>query len=388
MNIKFKLFVSILFSKKSILVLYIMVIIFLLTFLNFRLIDSYNTMQQADMPDIVVKGKMDADGELKYKYYNDISDLADQLKSKLNGDIKIYSIVARSMMTERDPLTNNFIEYTIYGVSNEYLQNVLNKNIQNGSALENGGQQLLMGSYAKNYYDLKIGDKVNQPITLKKDWLQEDIGLYQLSGELSNQMSYFRGGIFLSREDFEEKYGKLNDNMIFIYVNDKNKYNEALDLLQNIKMNDDSIGTINMNYYEKHSIIKNTILNCVSIGILSIIIILLLVSYLMKGSSKKIGILKALGMPNKILVSVFNGGMMIVLFLSMFLAFFTTEVLAMIYNSYLSNFYGFRVKEFTFNFYCILADLILIFICFGALLMRVYRLTMKTSPKAAMQKIS
>lgn len=388
MNIKFKLFVSILFSKKSILVLYIMVIIFLLTFLNFRLIDSYNTMQQADMPDIVVKGKMDADGELKYKYYNDISDLADQLKSKLNGDIKIYSIVARSMMTERDPLTNNFIEYTIYGVSNEYLQNVLNKNIQNGSALENGGQQLLMGSYAKNYYDLKIGDKVNQPITLKKDWLQEDIGLYQLSGELSNQMSYFKGGIFLSREDFEEKYGKLNDNMIFIYVNDKNKYNEALDLLQNIKMNDDSIGTINMNYYEKHSIIKNTILNCVSIGILSIIIILLLVSYLMKGSSKKIGILKALGMPNKILVSVFNGGMMIVLFLSMFLAFFTTEVLAMIYNSYLSNFYGFRVKEFTFNFYCILADLILIFICFGALLMRVYRLTMKTSPKAAMQKIS
>lgn len=365
-----------------------MVIIFLLTFLNFRLIDSYNTMQQADMPDIVVKGKMDADGELKYKYYNDISDLADQLKSKLNGDIKIYSIVARSMMTERDPLTNNFIEYTIYGVSNEYLQNVLNKNIQNGSALENGGQQLLMGSYAKNYYDLKIGDKVNQPITLKKDWLQEDIGLYQLSGELSNQMSYFKGGIFLSREDFEEKYGKLNDNMIFIYVNDKNKYNEALDLLQNIKMNDDSIGTINMNYYEKHSIIKNTILNCVSIGILSIIIILLLVSYLMKGSSKKIGILKALGMPNKILVSVFNGGMMIVLFLSMFLAFFTTEVLAMIYNSYLSNFYGFRVKEFTFNFYCILADLILIFICFGALLMRVYRLTMKTSPKAAMQKIS
>lgn len=388
MNIKFKLFVSILFSKKSILVLYIMVIIFLLTFLNFRLIDSYNTMQQADMPDIVVKGKMDADGELKYKYYNDISDLAEQLKSKLNGDIKIYSIVARSMMTERDPLTNNFIEYTIYGVSNEYLQNVLNKNIQNGSALENGGQQLLMGSYAKNYYDLKIGDKVNQPITLKKDWLQEDIGLYQLSGELSNQMSYFKGGIFLSREDFEEKYGKLNDNMIFIYVNDKNKYNEALDLLQNIKMNDDSIGTINMNYYEKHSIIKNTILNCVSIGILSIIIILLLVSYLMKGSSKKIGILKALGMPNKILVSVFNGGMMIVLFLSMFLAFFTTEVLAMIYNSYLSNFYGFRVKEFTFNFYCILADLILIFICFGALLMRVYRLTMKTSPKAAMQKIS
>lgn len=388
MNIKFKLFVSILFSKKSILVLYIMVIIFLLTFLNFRLIESYNTMQQADMPDIVVKGKMDADGELKYKYYNDISDLADQLKSKLNGDIKIYSIVARSMMTERDPLTNNFIEYTIYGVSNEYLQNVLNKNIQNGSALENGGQQLLMGSYAKNYYDLKIGDKVNQPITLKKDWLQEDIGLYQLSGELSNQMSYFKGGIFLSREDFEEKYGKLNDNMIFIYVNDKNKYNEALDLLQNIKMNDDSIGTINMNYYEKHSIIKNTILNCVSIGILSIIIILLLVSYLMKGSSKKIGILKALGMPNKILVSVFNGGMMIVLFLSMFLAFFTTEVLAMIYNSYLSNFYGFRVKEFTFNFYCILADLILIFICFGALLMRVYRLTMKTSPKAAMQKIS
>lgn len=387
MRVKFKLFNGILFSKKRILYIYIIVLVFLLTFLNFMFISSYNNMQQADIPDIVVKGKMDDDGELKYKYYNDIPDLAYTLKNKLDGNIEIYSVIARSMMTDRDPLTNNFIEYTIYGVSNDFLNNVLNKNIQNGSTIKNGNHQILMGSYAKNFYDLEIGDVVNQPITLKKDWLQEDIGLYKLSGELSNQLSYFKGGIFLSRESFEEKYGELDDNLIFIYVDDKESYEKTLDLLHTIKMTDPSIGTINMNYYEKHSIIKNTVFNCAFLGVLSIIIILLIVSYLMKGSAKKIGILKALGMSNRIFIAVLNGGMLFVLLFSMLLSLAFTEVLAVTYNQYLSNFYGFSVKEFSLNPYCVLVDFVFIFICFAVLFIRVYRLTVRTSPRAAMQKI-
>ncbi len=388
MYVKFKLFNSILFSKKRILFIYIIILAFLLTFLNFMFISSYNNMQQADIPDIVVKGKMDDDGELKYKYYNDMPDLVYTLRNKLDGNVKIYSVIARSMMTDKDPLTNNFIEYTIYGVSNDFFNNVLNRNIQYGHAIEDGNQQILMGSYAKNFYNVDIGDVVYQPITLKQDWMQEDIGLYSLSGELSNQLSYFKGGIFLLRENFEEQYGQLDDNLVFIYVDDKESYDKTLDLLQTIKMTDPSIGTINMNYYEKHSIIKNTVISCAFLAALSIVIILLLVSYLMKGSAKKIGILKALGMSNRIVISVLNGGMLVVLLLSMLLSLVLTEIVAIAYNQYLSNFYGFRVREFTLNPYCVLVDIVFICICFAALFIRVYFLTVRTSPRAAMQKIN
>ncbi|TGY89430.1 ABC transporter permease [Petralouisia muris] len=388
MPVKFKVFRSILFSKKGTLYVYIMVLAFFMTFINFKFIASFNSMQQSDIPDIVVKGKMDEDGELKYKYYNDMPDVSSQLRNQLNEDVKIYPVTARSMMTDRDPLTNATIEYTVYGVSNEFLDDVINKNIQNGNKIETGSHEILMGSYAKNFYELEIGDVVNHPVTLKKDWMEDDIGLYKLSGVLSNQLSYFKGGIFLSREKFEKDYGKINDNMIFIYLDDKESFEETLSLLQSLRMSNPSIGTISMNYYEKHGIMQNTILSCSFWGIMSLIVILLLVSYLMKGTSRKIGILKALGISNKIMVSVFNGGMMIVLVISMILALITTEILTLAYNHYLSGFYGFEVEEFMLNLYCVWVDLVFIIICFCALSIRIYKLTRKTSPKAAMQKIN
>jgi len=350
-----------------------------------RLISLDNYLMQSRIPDIIVKGKMDDDGELKYKYYNDIPNLAIQLKEKLNSDIKIYSVVSRSLMTDRDPLTNNSVEYTIYGVTDEFFENEIRSELNKGEIPKQNEFQAVMGSYARNFYKVNISDNIEQPITLSKDWQKSDIGLYNLSGILNDNLAFFKGGVFVSRETFANHYEIMDDNMIYVYTNNKSDFDEALSAIQDLKMEDPSIGTITMNFYMKQNTIRNAWISGISISLFTVIIIILLMAYLMKGTSKKIGILKALGVPNKFFIIVFSGGISITLLISTGIAILCTHILAILFNKSLSSFLGYRVNEYSLNKYCIFIDLAFVIFCFIISFANIYILTNKTSPKEAMK---
>ncbi|MFA9377822.1 MAG: FtsX-like permease family protein [Lachnotalea sp.] len=383
---KFKIFTKILFEKKRILILYILMIIFALTFLNMRLISMDNDLKQSNVPDIIIKGKMDEDGVLKYKYYNGIPELASQLSETLASKAKVYGIVTRSMMTDRDPLTNNYIEYTIYGVPNDFLKNELNDEMTKGNLPEEDKNQAIMGNYAQNYYNVNVEDKIEQPITLNSDWQKNDIGLYTLSGVLSNNLEYFKGAIILSKDTFKNKYQNVDDNIVYIYVDNKEAYEQALAAVQEIKMNDTTIGTITMNFYAKQYTIRNAFIGCISIALISVVFILLLIAYLMKGTTVKIGILKALGLPNRTIILTFNGGIFITLLLSSLLSLITTYITTILFNQSLSNFLGYKVIEYNVNSYCVFADVGFVLLCFLVSYMHIYRINNKTLPKEAMAK--
>ncbi|OYP40560.1 hypothetical protein CG709_05115, partial [Lachnotalea glycerini] len=207
-----------------------------------------------------------------------------------------------------------------------------------------------------------------------------------LSGVLSNNLEYFKGAIILSKDTFKNKYQNIDDNIVYVYVDNKEAYERALAAVQEIKMNDSTIGTITMNFYAKQYTIRNAFIGCISIALISVVFILLLIAYLMKGTTVKIGILKALGLPNRTIILTFNGGLFITLLLSSFLSLITTYITTILFNQSLSNFLGYKVMEYNVNSYCVFADVVFVFLCFLISYMHIYRINNRTLQKEAMAK--
>lgn len=382
----YKLFTSIIFEKQRFLALFILLITITLTILSIQVINLSNTLTENRIPDIVVKGKMDEDGVLRYKYYNDMPGFTAELKQKLGSSIEVYGITARSMCTMQDPLTNSRIEYTIYGVEQDFINKELSPNIADGSIPDAGQNEVIMGTYAKQFYKLSPNDKINQPITLKKDWSKDDLNRYTLSGVLNENMNFFRGAIFLAKETYDKNFGPTEDNLVFIYVNNEEDYNKALSLVYEIRKNNSAIGPILMNYYSKQMAKRNTIVGCVFAGIVCLTLILLLIAYLMKGISKKIGILKALGISNRYIIKVFMGGLLITLLVSSALSTVLTYAATLFLNYNISKFLGYKVEEYMMTGLSITSNLIFIFVCFTAIFISIYKYNMKISPNEAMTK--
>ncbi len=384
---KVVLFTQVLFENSKILILFCILTILTLTFLGVRVISLSNDLAENDMPDIIIKGKMDEDGMLRYKYYNDMPNVSDYLRTNLMDDeIEIYGITSRSMETKRDPLTNTFIEYTIYGVSNNFIEEKLARNIRDGRLPEVAQLEAVMGIYAKNRYGATLGDTIQHPITLNQEWGNTDINNYTLSGVLSEQVQFFKGAIFVSQETYESLYADKEENLIYIYVKNEDQYNEALNAVIQLNIESSVIGDIIMNFHYKEMVRRTTFFSCLLVGVISFILVLLMIAYLMKGLTRKIGILKALGVSNRYIFTIFIGGLGVMWGISFLISVGLTYSISLLLNMNLSNFLGYSVQEYRINTYSILVGLSFILICFAASYIVIYRYNKKISPKEALAK--
>ncbi|GKX32155.1 hypothetical protein SH1V18_46350 [Vallitalea longa] len=382
----FKLFSNVLFENKKILVTFILLLILTLTFISIRIISLTNDLEENSMPDIIVKGKMDEDGKLRYKYYNDMPTVSRQLTESLDDDIKVYGITTRSMATMKDSLTNSKIEYTIYGVDKRFMEEKLSHKISQGGLPQSEELEAVMGSYARNFYKVNVDERINHPITLNTDWIEKDINNYTLSGVLDENMKFFKGGIFLSRDTYEKLYNKVEENLVFIYVNGEKDYNNALDMIYQLKRKDNNIGDVIMNFHYKVMARRKATISCILIGIVALVLVLVMIAYLMKGLTKKIGILKSLGISNQYILAVFIGGLCLTYFISYLLSIVFTYVITILLNINMSNFLGYQVKEYEMNNYSLLVGILFVLACSLVSYINIYRYNSKISPKKAMMK--
>jgi ABC-type lipoprotein release transport system permease subunit len=304
-------------------------------------------ISQYKIPNVELNGRDLEDDKFRFKSYADIGDLSSKLKEECPQGTKVYSVTSRSLESVQDLF--NSVWYRIYGVNSQFLKDQIDdSSIKEGKLPSEDKQEAVIGSLVAKKYNLKIGDKLDIPVTLKNSPSDEDKGNYTVSAILNDDVEYFNSVIFINKDLYEKKYGKVGENIVLIYYSGANMEKQVFDAYSKIKGNF-NVGSFKSNSSDGANKLQSILLNLAIVYIISIIVILLIISYSMKGVSKKIGLLKALGFSDSYIIKNFIGGLLILSSISIVIG--TVGVICMKHslNSQISKFYGYAIDRYKFN---------------------------------------
>lgn len=378
-----KVFINIFFEKKTMLAVYVSIITIFTVFLGIQSILLGKQFQETLCPDIVLNGAMDEDGVMRYKLYQDIGSVPDTLEGDLKGKVKVQPVIIRNLLTASNDL--NRVEYRVYGMHDNDISE-LSRYLKKGKLPASGKNEILIGSYASRFYKAGVGDTLNLPVTLGKDNSSCEDGVYTVSGVLSDNVDFFKGAIILSKETWCNANSDIQDNAVFMYVADEKAYKAATEAINSLEDEAASSISVSNNYFGNSSAKKSFSQSLSVICVVSLIVIVLLFFFLMRGMSKKIGLLKALGLPEKSITRIFCGGLFIITVIAVAVSLVYEYSFVMYMNSKANEFYGFHVSEYSLNRYSIISVLALNLINMLAAAVTITWLGKKVSPRDAMLK--
>ena len=346
-----KIFINVFFEKKRILISIMTIITALLSYVGIQVAYYSNKASILSSPDFVVYGQGDIYGSKGYELFNETYGLRNDTKEVLGNDIKVYDMVVRNIVTKSCSGFFQKIDYWIYGLDDSFFNDIIKKELKEGRLPDKNKNEAVIGSYAANYFKLKVGDKIKIPITLNKDMNEKDNEKYIVTGIINENADFFKSGIFISKNTFEKENGMVKENAVIGYFKEAssiNKYKVSYSKLNELfkKYN---IGTISENFHNKMDIKRNIIFNIFSVFLVITVILSLIILYLMKGIKKKIGLLKALGVSDKYILKVFIGGLAIVLIVSTILSTIITLLATIYINKSISSFLGFNIHLISVN---------------------------------------
>jgi predicted lysophospholipase L1 biosynthesis ABC-type transport system permease subunit len=147
-----------------------------------------------------------------------------------------------------------------------------------------------------------------------------------------------------------------------------------------------SIGNVSENFAAKESMGNQVKYYVLSELLIAVTLTYLIISFLVKGVSKKVGILKALGISDKTIIFIFIGGLTILLAFSFLISIAADIIVYTILNREYSKFLGFAVEKYKLSAEGILLQvmsaLILLFSVYGIIQYKITRL----SPNMCMSK--
>lgn len=379
-----KIFINIFFEKKNILLVYISVITLFTIFLGIQTIFFGNQLEQSIYPDMELYGAPDEDGVMRYKLYNDIGDVPDKLEKELESGVRFQNVILRNLLTVSDNF--NIVEYRVCGMDNQDIK-LLEKNIKSGQIPKTGEKGVLLGSYAARYFNVDVGDKMEIKISLDKDNMGAPEGEYYVSGILNDNMQFYKGSIIVSKETWSMEHQEVKDNMLYLYIDNDEAYKNVVETINRLDEPDTAFINI-MNNYDSAATARNSIIsNILVICVISLIVIVLLFFFLMRGMVKKIGLLKALGLPEKIIIKIFCGGLLMITISAILISFVCEYGVVLYMNMQAAEFYGFEVQAYSVNKYAVIAVLALNLVNMIASASTVIWYGKKVSPREAMLKI-
>lgn len=351
----FRISMKILFQNKKIIVAAILICIILQSFVAFQMmLISRKLTKLKTIPDFLFNGCIysSQDGSYPFRAFYGTNQLVDKIEQSLKTDKgNVYRVVCRSLYNYYDEKTNIGFSGYVYGLPDAYIEQVFSDKIVMGRLPEKSKKEAVVGLYFANRFKLEIGDKIPQAITLHESWEDTDIDAYTISGILDDSISdLFVGSAIISLDTFENLNTKVQENMLFGDFKDVER-DEALDLF--LGFNEFAQDTqvpegkffLNQNRFELIKILTT----CVFVIFAITVVLIVLVSYLVKGLSQKIGLMKAIG------ISEFKVLLMIMKIMTVLLVISTIISLGVVYlislgiNHYISGFYEFDVNVFSIN---------------------------------------
>lgn len=384
-----KIILNVLFEKKRIMVFFFIMCVFLITYTSIQTIFVSTDISSVNsMPDFVFSGTVynSQDGSYPFIGYNDIGEFTARSSQIAGSDVDCYGIIYRSLYNYYDELTSIGFFGAVYGMSDECIDECISPFVVDGRLPEPGNKEAIVGYYFAKRFNITIGDTIPQAITLCKEWNDSDIDSYIICGVLDeNISSYFNGSAIISRDTFEKANGAIADNMMFGYYNNSENYDSVF-LNINAESQNYQVPEGKLNYKQKEYSRLKIVVNIVVVVFMSMALITVIVSYLMKGITPKIGLFKATGVSTGYLIRTFTLGIFSVFIFALTIGLGVSILVINLMNSYVSNFYKFEVHTYGFTSLALLLDILeFIFILLYVFIVT-YTKCRTISPKIAMTR--
>ncbi|MCL6590267.1 MAG: ABC transporter permease [Firmicutes bacterium] len=386
MNLKI---VQILFENKRNILSFIIIYAFFIFFVGVATMFLAKQLNQAALPDIEVDGRLDPDGMFRYKFYNDMEGLTEKYTTTLGNSAKVFGVTSRCFLTYEDNITFQKLYFLLYGVNDNFFPEV-ESSIIRGRLPEKGRKEALVGEYAAKYFNTDVGKKLNVHVTLNKDFVEQDKGSYVVSGIINSNLDYFKSAVIISKDTFEElSQTKVKSNIIWVYFTGSDSisiYNKHFGDFGKIQATS-LAGSIRVNYYYKQDSQKTILMNLLLFLISGLLVFYTLLSYMFKGITKKIGLLKALGISDKHIITSFIGGFGVCSLVSTIIGLAVTYGIKFYLNSRFSNFLGFNVEQFTIGLFTWASVFIMSILILIVVYIIVFIRSALISPRDAMLKV-
>ena len=387
---KKKLIMKVLFEKKKIMVFFILMCMFLILYTSIQTVLFTSDKESiASMPDFVFNGTVyqSEDGSYPFIGYNDIGGFAGKVSEIVGNNADCYPIVYRSLYNYYDEVTSIGFYGAVYGMSDRCIEQNISKFIEDGTVPASGKKEAVVGYYFAQRFHLSIGDSIPQAITLNKKWTDDDLNQYVICGILKESVSdYFNGSAIISRDTFEAMNGDVEDNMLIGYYQNGEEY-DNLFLAMNKEGSDYRVPEGRLNYKQKEYSHMKLLINVVIVILMSVFLLTAIVSYLMKGITPKVGLIKAIGISTSYIISTFLSGILAVFVTAFGGAISISYLLMNLINNYVSEFYQFEVHSYRLTGTALLLAILEFFFIIIYVFSVTYIKCKMISPKEAMAKI-
>lgn len=367
---------------------FIMTFVFVLISLSTTFIIVNNNMNHS--ADIELYGT-DVSRTLTYNMYQDIQPVYEFFTNEEYLDyFDVYPAIYRFCFSNYvSPLTN--VQFDIYAYGDDYLNHYLKDNVISGRLPENNSE-VVVGAHFQKYFDLKVGDTIgdkfltlNSPgaimFNISLDESKEIFDAFKITGVIADEKLNFS----IVRR-FDESF--IPNQLLIYYKNSTSdiKYHEAIQAAKELGLNK-LIGHEINNYSVKMNHDLRQIMSYSMIAFLFLIMLLLCIMYIMKGTNKKIGILKALGIEDRVIISILANGFLKLLVKSLIFAVVISNIIYFLLNLTVNNYYGFAINTYGYSWTSFVIQTSFSLLSYLAILIMIKYRTLWIKPKECITKL-
>ncbi|WP_438433044.1 ABC transporter permease [Gorillibacterium sp. sgz500922] len=373
------IFYQIYFQRKRELAFFFIVFSLILLYLGFQTMEIDKKFKQMSTPDLAIAGQSDSDGVIRFRFYKQLPGLEADLKQNLPTQVQTYGVVMRNILSTQNVKTLEKVEYSVIGVQPGFFSSQLAHSLKEGTLPAAGKKEAVLGAFAARYYQVKVGDRLPPMVTLREDLDESVTADFTVSGILNDDVTYFRGAVIVSRDLFPAQ----TDNAVIAYFKghtDISRIGTALESL----ISRFPVGSVQSFYETKRETQRSAILHMAVIGAGALLMAWLLITTFMKGMTRKIGLMKALGVPNRVLrkINLLGFGSLIAACFLTGLA--GTYAVKWSFDRSMSRVYGFSVEYYRMNGLTILSLLLMACLLFVILFGMIHFKGSRISPRSSM----
>lgn len=283
------------------------------------------------------------------RMYEDISrDFAQTWKEKLSDEAKVYQFTTRYSFSITKPGQISGDDYFRYACEHEFLEDVIKEFVYEGRIPEKGKKEILLGGYLAHLTGAKIGDTVSYFDLENKARIEFSVTddnteiPYEVVGILNSTGGKFDYSVLFEAETQEN----VTPNTVWIYLPGKEAVSSYRSVNGDFVLSNYGIGTTSENIGLSGGAGIKKLLP-LFVTIFAVVLEGLLLAYAMKGISRKLGILKALGIRDKYIFECYLGGIAVIQLASSLISVVVTKMICNVLNNGYSEQIGFPITVYS-----------------------------------------
>lgn len=390
---KFVLFSKEMFGGKKKLVIFTVLSILIYTIVAIQVVLTVKISDSAVVPDIVFSGLISGD-VISFEKYGDIkSGFTEKIINELNGQAEAYELIERNLITVQKENSLESVTYSLFACPHNFFEERVSSMMYEGNIPQEGKRQAVVGGYLAKAFDIQIGDVITKKtvelpnigdveivLDLSGDFEEID---YEVVGVLDATDGYFDYAFLIGSETQPGYQG----NSIWTYFSDE----KAADLyVENIvdarepSFYEYGIGSVSETYRNKDSGLLSLILENGYIFMLVIVFSYIIIAYVLKGVTYKLGIMKAIGISNRYIYGCYFVGVSAIQLVSYILSILTMKCLCIGLNHTISVAYGFEVNIYHITFGMIFIMTLMLVVTLATFWVSLWYKINRIKPKMAM----